>query len=248
MQNSVVYNKGVIELVKKPESAKVVKVYTRPEDKIFYKFDIKNTKYRVFGNSVELIFDDNSKFVFISVIDMLEEKNPPMLVLSNGKEVSFETVVLKIADEEVYSTLIKSQSEFEEKLKALQASLANEFKKVEQLKADLIKEKTELFEFKTTDTLTKEISQEVLEKVSQKKIEKEEQKPTTQAVLVEEPKEDKEEKKIEVPKTEEVVEPNVESKIHEKEEKKIDLDAILAKDDTSKLDEIDSIIRELDIR
>jgi len=248
MQNSVVYNKGVIELVKKPEGAKAVKVYTRPEDKIFYKFDIKNTKYRVFGNSIELIFDDNSKFVFISVIDMLEEKNPPMLVLSNGKEVSFETVVLKIADEEVYSTLIKSQSEFEDKLKALQVSLANEFKKVEQLKADLIKEKAELYEFKTNDTLTKEITQEVLEKVSQKKDEVEETKTTTtQAVLVEEPKV---EKKVESSKKTEKKEKD-EPKVEKKEDKKVDkvdIDAILAKDDTSKIDEIDSIIRELDIR
>ena len=242
MQNNVVYNKGVIELVSKPKSGDVIKVYTRPEDKIFYKFDIKNTKYRVFGNSIELQFEDDAKFVFVSVMDMLEETNPPLLVLRDGKEVSFETVVLKIGDEEVYSTLIQTQSSFEEKLKLLQTDLANEFKKVEQLKADLIKEKDELYEFKTTKTLTKDATKVILDATQTKesKIQnKQEENKNTQAVLVPE-------SKPEV-KVKEVVEPKV---VVEPKEVKNDmsLESILSKEDTSKLDEIDSIIRELDIR
>ncbi len=243
MQKNVVYNKGVIEIVAKPEAKKSVKVYTRPEDKVYYKFDIRDTKYRVFGNSIELMFSDGAKFVFVSVMDMLEESNPPAIVLSSGKEVSFETIVLKIADDEVYTKLIETQTSFENKLKVMQLELANEFKKVEEMKGELEKEKKELFEFKSDKTLTKakeikNVIKEVKPKIQEPK------KVVTEALLVkEEPKVQKvvEEKKS-IEKT--IINPQI--KIQE--QKRSNLDAILSSEESSKIDEIDSIIRELDIR
>ena len=243
MQKNVVYNKGVIEIVSKPVAGEVLKVYTRPEDKIYYKFDIKNTKYKVFGNSIELIFSDGAKFVFVSVMDMLEEANPPSIVLSNGKEVTFETIVLKIGDEEIFETMLETQSKFEEKLKIMKLELDSEFSKIQKLKSDLEKEKAELFEFKNDKTLTKDINQV---------IKKEESKPVvTQAVLVEEPaqvqtkKSTIDEQKIKEPKVEEI---KAQSPKEAEKKDEFSLDSILKSDKNSKLDEIDSIIRELDIR
>jgi len=242
MQKNVVYNKGVIEIVSKPKAGESLKVYTRPEDKVYYKFDISGTKYRVFGNSIELMFNDGAKFVFVSIMDMLEESNPPAIVLNNGKEVSFETVVLKIADDEVYTKLIETQISFENKLKAMQLELANEFKRVEEMKSELEKEKKELFEFKSDKTLTKP---QELKKVINKTqtVNKEAKKEFAEAVLVkDEPKEKEVESKKVIEKT--IITP----KPKDLEPKKSNLDDILSKDDSSKIDEIDSIIRELDIR
>ncbi len=244
MQKNVVYNKGAIEIVSKPSSGEVLKVYTRPEDKIYYKFDIKNTKYKVFGNSVELVFDDGAKFVFVSVMDMLQEANPPSVVLQNGKEVTFETIVLKIGDEEIYSKLIETQAKFEEKLKSIQDELANEFSKIQKLKGELEKEKAELFEFKNDKTLTKDIN-EVLnkeQKEPKEQIEQETKKESktiiTPAVLVEEEAKKSSESKNDLKEEKEL----------DKPKKDISLESILKSDESSKLDEIDSIIRELDIR
>ncbi len=240
MQKNVVYNKGVIEIVAKPEAKKLVKVYTRPEDKVYYKFDIKDTKYRVFGNSIELMFKDGAKFVFVSVMDMLEEANPPAIVLSSGKEVSFETVVLKIADDEVYTKLIETQTSFENKLKAMQLELTNEFKKVEEMKGDLEKEKKELFEFKNDKTLTK--AKEIKNVINEIEPKIQEQKrAVTEAVLVKEEPKTVERKNI-IEKT------IINTQVKKEEPKRSNLDAILSSEESSKIDEIDSIIRELDIR
>ena len=242
MQKNVVYNKGVIEIVAKPEAKKSVKVYTRPEDKVYYKFDIKDTKYRVFGNSIELLFSDGAKFVFVSIMDMLEESNPPAIVLSSGKEVSFETVVLKIADDEVYTKLIETQTSFENKLKVMQLELAQEFKKVEEMKGELEKEKKELFEFKNDKTLTK--PKDIKNIINTETPKEESKKVVTEAVLVQE--EPKAKKVVEEVKAEEKTIINPQAK--KEEPKRANLDAILSSEESSKIDEIDSIIRELDIR
>ncbi len=234
MQKNVVYNKGVIELISKPHASSTVKVYTRPEDRVYYKFDIKNTKYKVLGNSIELIFEDNSKFLFVSVLDMRDEQNPPLIVLKDGKEVSIETIMLKIADEEVYTTLLDTQSKFEEKLKSFQVDLANEFKKVEKMKADLEKEKNELFEFKTNKTITKEVG----EKMS----------PQINNTIMVQPKQESKQPNIQKEPAQ-IIEAQVEEvKPVKKDDNLISLNSILSSEESSKIDEIDSIIRELDIR
>jgi len=94
--SKVKYLSKGIKVLKKPIEGESISVFARPGDKIDFDFDTSEAKYKLIGGDIVVRMPNGGEIVFVAMVTLAYEPNPPYLILPNGQPLHLSDILMQV--------------------------------------------------------------------------------------------------------------------------------------------------------